>query len=329
MLGLCCMLGYALQPLAAYPQTASAVAGESKTVATPAPTARQSQDDAWWTGPMLANSAATLPRGHFLIEPYLYDASSARTDSFGSLTYMLYGLTDRLTVGLIPVFGYNRVSGGPDSSGVGLGDVSVQAQYRLIQAEQGSSLPTISLQLQQTLPSGRHDRLGRASDGFGSGARTTTVQLNTQTYFWLPRGRIVRVRFNVARSFSTPADVEGASVYGTAAGFRGQARPGRSVFVNAAWEYSLSRRWVLALDLTYRRDQGTQVSGYDAVPPGDTRPPTRIRRNTGSSEAFGFAPAIEYSWSANLGMLLGVRVITGGHGTTRSVTPAVALNYVH
>ena len=34
---------------------------------------RQSLDDAWWTGPMLAPSAATLPQGHFLIEPYFYD----------------------------------------------------------------------------------------------------------------------------------------------------------------------------------------------------------------------------------------------------------------
>jgi hypothetical protein len=32
---------------------------------------RQALDNAWWTGPMLAPSAATLPRGHFLIEPYL------------------------------------------------------------------------------------------------------------------------------------------------------------------------------------------------------------------------------------------------------------------
>ena len=66
---------------------------------------RQSQDDAWWTGPMLANSAATLPRGHFLIEPYLYDATSSHADGWGSLTYMLYGLTDRLTIGLVPVLG--------------------------------------------------------------------------------------------------------------------------------------------------------------------------------------------------------------------------------
>jgi hypothetical protein len=34
---------------------------------------RQSLDDAWFTGPMLAPNATTLPRGHFLIEPYLYD----------------------------------------------------------------------------------------------------------------------------------------------------------------------------------------------------------------------------------------------------------------
>ena len=35
------------------------------------PVVRQSRDDAWWTGPMLANSAETLPKGHFLVESYL------------------------------------------------------------------------------------------------------------------------------------------------------------------------------------------------------------------------------------------------------------------
>ena len=30
-------------------------------------TFRQSRDDAWWTGPLLAASAATLPQGHFLV----------------------------------------------------------------------------------------------------------------------------------------------------------------------------------------------------------------------------------------------------------------------
>src|SRR5215813_1358557 len=84
---------------------------------------RQSLDDAWWTGPMLAPSAATLPRGHFLIEPYLYDVivvghydrdgirrSEPVSHGFGSLVYALYGLSDRLTVGVIPTAGYNTIA---------------------------------------------------------------------------------------------------------------------------------------------------------------------------------------------------------------------------
>lgn len=290
-----------------------------------ASTPRQSQDDAWWTGPMLANSAATLPRGHVLIEPYVYDASSPHADGFGSLTYMLYGLTDRLTVGLMPVLGYNRVDGPGDSRGIGLGDVSVQAQYRLTDVPAGGSRPTVSLQLQETLPTGKYNRLGRRpGDGLGSGATTTTLQVNTQTYFWLSNGRILRMRFNVAQSFSTRAQIEDISVYGTPDGFRGHARPGSSFFVNAAWEYSLSQRWVLALDVTYRRSHGARVRGYDLH---DASPALRLDGR--SSEAFGFAPAIEYSWSSRFGVLFGTRVITGGHNTTTTITPAVAFNYVH
>ncbi|MFC5437799.1 transporter [Rhodanobacter umsongensis] len=324
----CCALRWVLAGIlltpAAWAQTTADPAALPDT-APPSPPVRQSLDDAWWTGPMLANSAATLPRGHFLIEPYLYDVSSPHSDGFGSLTYMLYGLTDRLTVGLIPVLGYNRMDGAGDSSGIGLGDVSVQAQYRLTEFHEGSPLPTISLQLQQTLPSGKYDRLDdRPGDGLGSGASTTTLQLNTQTYFWLANGRILRMRLNVAQSVSGKAHVEDASVYGTANGFRGSARPGNSFFVNAAWEYSLSRRWVLALDVTYRRNHGTRVNGVTLPGYGEAR----IRRSSGASEAFGFAPAVEYSWGANLGVLLGTRVITGRH-TTTTITPAIAINYVH
>jgi len=50
----------------------------------PSSVVRQSLDDAWWTGPMLAPSAATLPRGHFLIEPYFYDVIAAHSNGFPS-----------------------------------------------------------------------------------------------------------------------------------------------------------------------------------------------------------------------------------------------------
>jgi hypothetical protein len=324
---LCCLLGYLVHPVTAFPQAAAIVTADASAFS---PTVRQSQDDAWWTGPMLANSAGTLPPGHFLIEPYFYDVSSAHSNSYGSRAYLLYGLADRLSVGLIPVAGYNTVSGGPGSSGVGPGDVSVMAQYQLTQFHEGSWMPTTAIQVQETFPTGKYDRLGsRPADGFGSGAYTTTLQFNSQTYFWLSNGRILRMRFDVSQAFSSHVGVDGVSVYGTAEGFRGNARPGSAFFADASWEYSLTQRWVLALDLTYSHSRNTRVTGHNVLDAGSLPYPPGIRMNSGSSSAFGFAPAIEYNWNSSLGVLLGTRVIVGGHNTTGTITPAVAINYVH
>ncbi len=82
---------------------------------TPSPaTTRESLTDAWWTGPMLAPSAGTLPPGHFLIEPYLYVITAPHANSFGSRSYIVYGLANRFSIGVIPVFGFNQVSDGPE-----------------------------------------------------------------------------------------------------------------------------------------------------------------------------------------------------------------------
>jgi hypothetical protein len=229
----------------------------------------QSLDDAWWTGPMLAPSAATLPEGHALAEPYLYDAVSPHESAYRSWTYLLYGVTDRFTAGLIPVFGLNSISG-KGRGGAQLGDVTLQAQYRLTQFEPGDWMPTLSAVVKENLPTA-----SRAD--FGSGLYATTVGLYAQTCFWLPNGRILRVRL----------DLEDAT------------RPGNVFSADLAWEYSLTREWVLALDVT---------------------------RNSNRTSAF--APAIEYNWRPDMGVLVGVRAIPAGPGNAPSLTPAVALNMV-
>ena len=105
-------------------------------------------------------------------------------------------------------------------------------------------------------------------------------------------------------------------------------KPGNSFFVDGSWEYSLTRRCVLALDVTYRHDGNTRVTGYNILDPNSVQNPPSIRLDSGSSDAFGFAPAIEYSWKPNLGVIFGTRVITG-RNTAATITPAVAINFVH
>lgn len=303
---------------------------------------RQSLEDAWWTGPILAASASTLPQGHFLIEPYLYDAVSyARYDaagkkhdrpdthSLGSQTYILYGLVDRVSIGMIPRFGFNDVDSGRDSSGIRVGDLSLQAQYRLTEFQEGRPIPTLSLVMQVTLPTGKHDRLGdRPSDGMGSGAYSSTVAVYSQYYFWLPNGRILRTRLNISHTFSDIAQVNDVSVYGTMNGFQGHAAPGDSSSLIVAGEYSITRNWVLALDVLYQRDASTRIYGSmleltDGVPrhtPNDERFP--------SSHRFGVAPAVEYNWSSRVGVIVGAQWFPAGRNVEASITPVAAINLV-
>src|SRR5262249_16104188 len=137
----------------------------------------------------------------------------------------------------------------PEQLGSGPGRSLAAGPVPADAVHEGHWVPTTSVAVQETFPTGRYDRLGdRPSAGLGSGAYVTTLALSSQTYFWPPNGRILRMRLNVSQSFPGTVSVDDASVYGTVAGFRGQATPGRSLFLDAAWEYSLTRRWVLALD---------------------------------------------------------------------------------
>ncbi len=293
----------------------------------------EAREDAWWTGPMLAPSAASLPQGHALIEPYFFDIISTgsvdaagahhaapRDQQLGSLTYMLYGLTDRFTVGMIPRFFYQAPAGAPNSSGVGLGDLTLQAGYGLTQYHEGSAVPTLAIVIDETLPTGRYDALSRASDGLGAGAYATGLSLYSQDYFWLPTGRILRARLDLTYTRSSCVPLADQSVYGTASGFRGHAYPGDGYTVDAAAEYSVTRSWVLALDVVYQYNFNTRVAG--------TSPAGAVAADSGTSYSVGFAPAIEYNWSARAGVLLGVRIISLGRNITTTLTPALAVNLV-
>ncbi len=316
---LVCMLCVALCTLAADPTPS------------PSPQAREQLNDAWWTGPLLAPAAGTLPRGHVLVEPYLYDViqygtydrngilrASSHSNSFGNLTYLIYGATDRLSVGALPTFGYTTTTNGTDSSGIGFGDIALQAQYRLALYHPGSWIPTTSINIQETFPTGRYDRLGdHPNDGFGSGVYTTTISLYTQTYFWTQSDRIVRARFNFSQAFSGATAVDGVSVYGTDAHFHGTAKPGNAFTFDGAAEYSVTRNWVLAFDLVYHTAGNSQVRG------------TTMTHDLGSSRSWAIAPAIEYNWSPNVGIIAGVRAFPSGFNTSATVTPAIAVNIVH
>jgi hypothetical protein len=302
----------------------------------------QSIDDAWWTGPLLAASPATLPPGHFLVEPYVYDTMVdgqfdgsgvrhhiPRDSEFGSQSYVLYGLTDKITVGIIPRITYNERLQGQSSSSLGIGDLTAQAAYRLSRFLDDGWLPALSIVLGETLPTGRYDRLGdRAGDGLGGGAYTTILSLYSQYYLWMPNGRLLRTRLDVSQSWSSEVHLRDTSVYGTPPGFQGVARPGNSLTIDLAWEYSVTQRWVAALDVVAYTAGSTQVAGALAPQQSVGLTPTVFQNSSGSSRSLGFAPALEYNWSANAGVIFGAKFVAAGRNTAAAIIPIAAINLV-
>ena len=276
---------------------------------------RAAMKSARWTGPLLASNAETLPRGHVYTEPYFFDGISGGDHHPGSSGFYQYGLRDNWTVGMQPFFSvgterFNR--------GAAIGDFKLLSQVRLSHFTPDHQVPSVALVTNLIVPTGKHDRLGTLKNGHGSGAFAPEVGINVQQYFLLKNGRLLRARINVLHDFPLRTKVAGRSVYGTDNGFRGHARPGAKTSLILGAEYSVSKEWVLALDI--ERDQWgkTKVNGRNAsgAPIDQTSP---------KSWNVGFAPAVEYNWSDRAGAIVGVWIVPKGHNTRSSVTPAIAI----
>lgn len=272
-------------------------------------------ESARWTGPLLASTAETLPQGHFYTEPYFFDTISGGHHDPGSSGFYQYGLLDSFTVGVQPFFSIGTRNNNRD---VSVGDTKLLSQLRLSHFTAEHRVPSVSLVMNLVVPTGKYDNLGRLKQGHGSGAFAPEIGVNVQQYLLLKNGRLLRVRFNILRSFPLETVVSGRSVYQTDAGFHGHAKPAAKTTLVGAIEYSVSREWVLALDI--ERDQWgkARLVGRDADG-------LRLDETFHRSWNVGFAPAIEYNWSDRAGAIFGLWIVPKGHNTSSSVTPAIAI----
>jgi hypothetical protein len=276
---------------------------------------RAAMHAARWTGPMLASNAETLPKGHFYTEPYFYDVIVGGDHHPGSSGFYQYGLRDSLTVGLQPSFATATNSLG---HGMAIGDFKLLSQLRLTHFTPEHRVPTIAIVVNEVLPTGKADRLRATQEGHGSGSFGTEIGFNVQHYFLLKNGRLLRARINVLKSLPYGTDIVGRSVYGTEAGFRGHVKPGSKTTLIGAVEFSLTREWVLALDIIHESTRKARLHGRDANG-------ALVERTFPSTRNIGFAPAIEYNWSDRAGALFGVWITPKGHNTPSSITPAIAI----
>ena len=249
------------------------------------------------------------------VEPYLFDVVTKDSRTPGSQSYLLYGVAPRFTAGLLPSF--SLVKDARAERHLRMGDITLDIQYRLTAPNPDKTFPTVAIVLQEVLPTATYDHLKTADAGTGSGTFSTLVGLYAQQYFWLPNGRILRGRVNLTHKVVGTAHIEDISIYGTTQGFHGTARPGDSTTVDLAAEYSVTKQYVLALELLHQWNGRTVVEAHA----GSTTVENPILPG---SRITAVVPAVEYNWSSNEGIIAGTRFILKGRNSDSSITPVIA-----
>lgn len=294
-----------------------------------------------FTGPLVTPNASGVPAGRVWLEPYLiYSESHAAYDDHGRrhadrpgahqwlmVVPLGVGITPRLTAQLTPGMTYN-VSGREHSDGARKTDTSLLLQYKLIAAHEDGSGPVLSITAAHNFTTGKYNRLGdNPLNGVGSGASSNRFSLLGQQLFWLSNDHPLRLRAQAAWSPSpSRVRIHGTSSHGTSRGFLGTTAMGTSQAINTSAEYGLTEHWVLATDLSWNHRNGAHLRGTQCPPQGG--PCTDVDKHDGPDWTYSIAPAVEYNFNSNMGLIVGAQWSLGGHRSSAYLAPQAALNMV-
>jgi hypothetical protein len=79
------------------------------------------------------------------------------------------------------------------------------------------------------------------------------------------------------------------------------------------------------MEFLYQHGDSTLTIGDQR--PADSSIPVPFHSASGSSEYWSVAPAVEYNFNADVGIIAGAEVTFAGRNTGASVTPQVALSW--
>ncbi|WP_229839565.1 hypothetical protein [Sphingomonas glacialis] len=288
----------------------------------------------WFTGSLEASSPALSKAGTLALEPYIiYQINTGAYDNHGhhgtvahdvdqlqAVIVLKYAVTDRLSIQALPSFDHVSNDQG-SSSGLGLGDLPLELEYRFKDENGRTGSPSITGSIGINLPTGDYQHLSNQLNGIGSGAYSAKQGIVVESLFDTRGGHPVRVRlFASVYEPLAPTSIRDASVYGTDAGFRGRAKPGVSGQVGVAAGYAIDQRWVLALDVVQNYVARYRLTGVDR-----TSDPVAAYGRDRSTTAL--APAVEYNWSANAGLIAGVEFSVAGRNTSSYIAPQIAFAF--
>ena len=284
----------------------------------------------WFTGTLITPSAYSIPFGHYNLEPYLsvnntfglfnkhwHEKTLPETVSNINLQFWAQmGVNSFMDFTIVPSFYYNYV--GEEESSWRFGDLFAQLGFQLSK-QQGAKGFAARFTIGELFPTGTYQHLDirkLGTDASGGGSFVTFFQFifakrwNTYTFHYLA------ARMSAGCSLYSQVCVHGLNSYGGDKTTKGRVFPGTSFPLLFGFEYNMTQNWVLALDIINQTSLKTRFKGSTTFPVG-----WRWQYN------LSFAPAIEYNYSQNVGLIAGVWFAPVGRVSQKFINYVMALNW--
>jgi hypothetical protein len=290
----------------------------------------------WFTGPLLAPAGHTVPRGHTNFEIYGIRAlNDGHYDDDGNLFHspmyrsfitnpiLTHGFTDWLDVQVAVPYAFNSTQGQHHNR---LTDVSAALGIQLLEQKGSPKRIDFRILLQEVFPTGRFDHLNPVllgTDSTGLGSYQTQVGLNFQYLVEVFKTHYLRTRLILSRNFASSVFVNGLSSYGGSVDTHGFVKPGDENNADLAFEFTLTQNWVAVLEGYVASGQASRFNGILTV--GNIGSPT-VTIGSKKFEQRGLAPALEYNFNENVGLIGGVWFPVSGRNTSHFTTYMLALN---
>ncbi len=278
----------------------------------------------WMTGPLLAPAGRTVPVGHVNFEPYgfytLYPHQFRNVEVTPVLTT---GVTSFIDVqASLPL----DISWDRGQRGSGIGDTNLGFGVQILRQKENSWLPDLRIVVQEVFPTGKYQDLNPThlgTDQTGAGSYQTFVGFNFQRLSEFSNEHYLRTRFSFVAATENLVHVHGFNVYGGSATTNGIVRPDNSYSADLAFEYALTQNWVGVFEGLYVNSGSSRFTGNPGFTPGGTVSGI----GGGGSNQGSLAPAIEYNFSAQLGLIFGVWFSVTGPQAGQFVANSLALNW--
>jgi hypothetical protein len=275
----------------------------------------------WFTGPLLTDSAYTITEGHFNIQPYVFFINQSDDNisqkAINNPYIFVLGLSESIDINIIAQFTANY--GGLGENSTGMGDLIIGSSLQLFREDKRFGGLTLKIGFDQVFPCGRYQNLDpifSGNDGFGNGCWSTALYCVGSKLFEMGREHYLSLSAELFSVLSIPCPVKGISVYGGDPTTDGKIANGAAIILDFAFELSVTKNIAFAMDIENLWSMGSFFNGTTYIDVG----------NSQKSYSLSLSPALEYSWSKNVGIIAGVWFTAYGSNIESFVNATIALN---